>query len=247
MSTAKVRATTLKAPPPARGASDARHLTKQEFVYTTLRDAIIRCELRPGERLIIDEIARRYEISIIPVRESLRLLQSEGLVMSVAHVGATVAPISHDSVLEVFTLLEGLELAASRAAATRATEADLDEIGALVSQMDDALAADALQRWADLNTEFHLAISRSAAMPVLQQMMQRALDLWDRVRRYYFNGVLARRAPQAQAEHQIILRQIRERDLAGLEQTIRRHNQNALAAYTAYLADRAPAGSPTAS
>jgi DNA-binding GntR family transcriptional regulator len=225
---------TAKFPP------DARHLTKNAFVYQTLRDAIMRSELAPGERLIIDELARRYEVSIIPVREALRQLQSEGLVLSVAHVGATVAPISRDSVLEVFTLLEGLELVASRVAAQRATPEQLVEFEALVRDMDDAIARNAPQRWADLNTEFHLAISRASAMPTLHQMTQRALDLWDRVRRYYFKGVLARRARKAQAEHRVILRQLRSRDLAGLETSIRRHNQNALAAYTAYFDERAP-------
>jgi DNA-binding GntR family transcriptional regulator len=220
---------------------ETRHRTKQEFVYKTLREAIIRCELSPGERLIIDDLARRYEISIIPVREALRLLQSEGLVVSIAHVGATVAPISRDSVLEVFTMLEGLELAASRVAAGRATPADLDEIAALVVDMDEALEKNAPQRWADLNTRFHLAISRAARMPVLQEMTQRALDLWDRVRRFYFKGVLVHRARIAQADHHVIVEKLRQRDLPGLEQIVRRHNQNALAAYTAYLEDRAPA------
>jgi DNA-binding GntR family transcriptional regulator len=243
---------TMKSPPARRsfsggGAPETRHLTKQAFVYTTLRDAIIRCELQPGERLVIDELARRYEISIIPVREALRLLQSEGLVVSPAHVGATVAPISRASVLEVFTLLEGLELVGTRAAAERASPAQLREIANLVRQMDEAIAAEAAQEWADLNTEFHLAISRAAGMPILHQMTQRALDLWDRVRRYYFKGVLSRRAKQAQAEHRLILQQMRSRDLAALETTIRRHNSNALAAYTAYLDSNVPATGSTGS
>jgi DNA-binding GntR family transcriptional regulator len=231
----------------AKLAPATPHLTKNAFVHQTLRDAIIRGGLVPGQRLIIDELARRYQVSIIPVREALRLLQSEGLVVSVAHVGATVAPISRDSVLEVFTLLEGLELVASRAAAERATPAQLDEIGDLVHEMDKAVASDAPQRWADLNTEFHLAISRAAGMPTLHQMMQRALDLWDRVRRHYFNGVLARRARKAQAEHRLIVKHLRSRDLMALEDSIRRHNQNALAAYTAYLDDPAPVRGRSAS
>ena len=79
-----------------------------------MRASILKSELAPGTRLVIDDLARRFEISIIPVREALRLLQSEGLVVSVAHVGATVAPISRESVTEVFTLLEGLEVVAAR-------------------------------------------------------------------------------------------------------------------------------------
>lgn len=223
------------------------HLTKNAFVHQTLRDAIIRCELAPGERLIIDELARRYEVSIIPVREAIRFLQAEGLVVSVPHVGATVAPISRDSVLEVFTLLEGLEIVGSRAAAERASPAELDEIGRLVGAMDEALAADAPQRWADLNTEFHLAISRAAGMPILHQMTERAFDLWDRVRRHYFRGVLSRRARKAQTEHRLILQYLRRRELIALEESIRRHNQNALEAYTSYFDERAPARARSAS
>jgi DNA-binding GntR family transcriptional regulator len=145
------------------------------------------------------------------------------------------------------TLLEGLELVGSRAAAERASPAELGEIERLAREMDEALARDVPQRWADLNTEFHLAISRAAGMPILHQMTQRALDLWDRVRRHYFKGVLARRARRAQAEHRLILQHLRRRELVGLEESIRRHNQNALAAYTAYLDDRAPARTRSAS
>src|SRR5687768_1583877 len=104
----------------------AVHLTKQQYAYRTLRDGILKGDLAPGTRLVIDDLARRFEISIIPVREALRLLQSEGLVVSVAHVGATVAPISRESVTEVFTVLEGLEVVATRSAAERATPQDLD-------------------------------------------------------------------------------------------------------------------------
>jgi DNA-binding GntR family transcriptional regulator len=217
------------------GGSTAGHLTKQQFVYTTLRQLIIRCDLAPGARLVIDELARQFHVSIIPVREALRLLQSEGLVVSVAHVGATVAPISHASVVEVFTLLEGLEVVAGRAAAERATETDLAMLADLVAEMDRALEAGSPLHWAEINTQFHLSISRLAGMPILQDMMQRAVDYWDRVRRYYFRDVLIHRTRLAQAEHRTMLAHMRARDLAGLEQTIREHNRSALAAYTAHL------------
>jgi DNA-binding GntR family transcriptional regulator len=156
-------------------------------------------------------------------------------VTSVAHVGATVGPISRDSVLEVFTVLEGLEVVATRTAAQRATDEDLDAIARIVTAMDEALVQDAPQRWADLNTDFHSRISQAARMPVLLEMTQRALDLWDRVRRYYFNGVMVHRTHHAQAEHHKILEFLRARDLETLEQAIRQHNRGALGAYTAYL------------
>jgi DNA-binding GntR family transcriptional regulator len=211
------------------------HLTKQQFVYTTLRESIIRCELAPGTRLVIDDLAKQFHVSIIPVREALRLLQSEGLVLSVAHVGATAAPISHASVVEVFTLLEGLEVVAARAAAQRATDADLGALKALVAEMDRALEAGSPQQWADLNTRFHLAIGRMADMPIVLDMLQRAVDYWDRVRRYYFRDVLIHRTRLAQAEHHAMVEQIEARNFPQLEQTVREHNQGALAAYTAHL------------
>lgn len=223
-------------------ASLSSHVTKHQFVYGLLREAIMRCEFAPGDRLVIDDLARRFQVSIIPVREALRLLQSEGLVVSVPHVGTTVAPISQASVHEVFAILEGLEVVATRAAADRAGTADVEAIGALVEAMDRAIALDRPAEWADLNTEFHLTIGRIAGMPMLEDMLRRALDNWDRLRRHYFRGVLARRIPQAQAEHHEILAQIRDRDLVALEQTIRAHNQRARASYSAYLAsvDGAP-------
>jgi DNA-binding GntR family transcriptional regulator len=231
----------MKKPAAIKRLPSTGHLTKQQFAYSTLRESILKGDLPPGTRLVIDDVASRFSISIIPVREALRLLQSEGLVVSVAHVGATVAPISRQSVAEVFTVLEGLEVVATRAATERASASDLDRLATIVEGMDAALAANATDHWAELNTRFHLAISELSAMPMLQEMMQRAFDHWDRVRRHYFSGVLVRRAPQAQLEHHRMLDQMRSRDLTALEATMRAHNSGALAAYTAYLEANAPA------
>ena len=196
---------------------------------------------------MIDEPARQLEVSAIPVREALQLLQSEGLVQSVPHVGATVATISHESIREVFTVLEGLEIVATRGAAERAQPEDIEALTGIVEGMDRALAEGVHEQWADLNTRFHLTISRLSAMPMLQEMLARALDHWDRVRRYYFSGVLVHRAEQAQEEHHALLAAIKTRDLARLEDTIRQHNRGALAAYTAYLEDHGEKRSTAAS
>jgi DNA-binding GntR family transcriptional regulator len=72
-------------------------------------------------------------------------------------------------------------------------------------------------------------------MPMLQEMMERALDHWDRVRRFFFTGVLVHRAQQAQKEHRALLDAMRARDGERLEQIVRDHNRGALADYAAYL------------
>jgi DNA-binding GntR family transcriptional regulator len=212
-----------------------RHVTKLQFAYSALRDAIIRCELKPGERLVIDDLARRYDVSIIPVREALRILESEGLVVSVAHTGTSVAPVSRQLVVEVFALLEGLETVSGRAAAVMATDESLSRLEQIVDRMDRAIAANRPGVWAEANTEFHLAISALSGMPMVEQMLRRALDQWDRVRRYFFSGVFTRRTATAQREHRRMLEQLRAHDVDGIEQTMRAHNRAALQSYLTYL------------
>lgn len=214
---------------------ERRHVTKQQFVYEVMREAILRCEFGPGERLNIDALARRLDVSIVPIREALRVLESEGLVVSVAHVGATVAPISRQSIVEIFTILEGLEAVSTRASALCAGPEDYPPLDTLVSDMDRALADGRLDHWSELNTRFHLAIGRLPAMPMLEQMLQQALASWDRVRRHFFRDVFLHRAHVAQTEHHRLLEQMKRRDIPGLERTIRDHNQGALAAYTAHF------------
>jgi len=216
---------------PLPTSTERRHRTKQEFVCQTLRDAILSCELQPGERLVIDDLARRLLVSIIPVREALQVLQSEGLIVTVPHVGATVAPVSSESILDVFTVLEGLEVVATRLVAERGSVDALATLAALVTAMDAAVEAGRLEEWADLNTRFHRAISASSGLPLLEEMTGRVLGRWDRVRRFYFNGVLTHRVGQAQQEHREILLALGSRDLARLEALVRAHNQRALAAY----------------
>lgn len=222
---------------PLAAPTEARHRTKREFVYQTLRRAILACELQPDERLVIDDIARRLRVSIIPVREALQVLQSEGLVLTVPHVGATVAPVSRQSILDVFTVLEGLELVATRLVAEGGSTDALETLGQLVRSMDQAAADGRLDEWSDLNTRFHQAISTASGLPLLAEMTGRVLGRWDRVRRFYFNGVLTHRVSQAQQEHRDILAALETRDLPRLEVLVRAHNQGALAAYMSYLDD----------
>src|SRR5258708_30483381 len=143
--------------------SVARFRTKQQFVYRTLRDAIMRCELGPGQRLVIDDLARQLEVSAIPVREAIQTLQSEGLVQTIPHLGPSVSPISRESIDEVFTVIEGLEILATRSAALRMTEEDAEALRVLVAAMDAALSGERHEQWANINTHFHLSLTNISA------------------------------------------------------------------------------------
>ena len=234
-------------PMPFSHADSSRHRTKQELVYRSLRDAILTCEIPPDERLVIEDVARRLNVSAIPVREALQLLQSEGLVINVPHVGATVAPVSRESIVDGFSVLEGLETVATRLVATREDRTAVSAaspLALLVESMDRALEAGDTGSWADLNRQFHLAISALPGLPLLREMTERVLDRWDRVRRFYVKGVLAHRAQQAQREHRTLLEAMRAGDVATLQRVVSQHNQSALAAYLAFL-DGAPGSLPT--
>jgi DNA-binding GntR family transcriptional regulator len=214
---------------------DVRFRTKQEYVYQSLRGAIMSGELPPGQRLVIDEIARRLQVSAIPIREALQSLQSEGLVVNAPHVGATVASISQDEVREVFAIMEGLETVAVREAVARLTDAHGDKLGTIVAEMDAAVERRDYEAWAAMNGTLHRTIGDVAAMPLLQEMTDRALSRWERLRRHYFQGVLVPRVEQAQREHRELLAALVTRDADQAERVVRAHNRNAQAAYADFL------------
>lgn len=227
---------------PLKVEARAPHRTKQEFVYRTMRSAILRCDLRPGERLVIEDLAHRLNVSTIPVREALQLLQSEGLVESVPHVGTSVTPLSRNSILDVFSILEGLQIVAARVAAERAGPSDFAEIDDLIRQMDDVVESGRLEEWGDLNTQFHVAIARITELPMLQQMTVQAFDRWNQMRRYFFSDVLALRARQAQREHHAIVAAIRAGAFDRLAALLAEHNRHALNDYLQHLDNRGAGG-----
>ena len=203
--------------------------TKQALVYHTLHEAILSGELTPGQRLVIDDIAKALAVSAIPVREALNQLQSERLIEMKPHVGAVVTAISKDSIRELFALLEALELVAVRAAAEKAGPLDLDELRGLLGRLDAASSAKA---WDAANGAFHRAIVSIAGMPLLADFTARVLREWERLRRAAFRDHKAPDTARAQREHRALVKAIEARDLEKLDRLVIEHNRGALAAYS---------------
>lgn len=212
--------------------------TKQEWVYSRLKEAIQTCSLAPGTRLTLDGLAEQLNVSRVPVREALLQLQVEGLVEMAPHAGAVVAPISLDSIYELFLILEEMEVLAGRVVAERASPEDLADLERTLEDMATAIAEGNVERWSELNTEFHKKISRVSGMPFLQQITEKALEKWDRMRRYFLTEVLYERTEQAHEEHRRIYVALKEGDVGAVEQSLRTHNRNALKAYLTYLSER---------
>lgn len=216
--------------PDKRTLPQSTFRSKKDAVTDTLRTAIIKGFFKPGERLVIDELAAQLGTSAIPVREALQQLQAEGLVTIQPYAGATVTPIEANLIVEIFELLEALELISGRAACRRMSEADFAHLEALLLEMDQLESN--LDQWSEANVRLHQFICDCAAMPLVKSMLNRVLDQWNRLRSSYLSDVFAQRVHAAQQEHWQMLRMMRTGDEVKLEQIVRAHNRAARAAYT---------------
>lgn len=212
-----------------------RYGTKQELIYEILRDAIMKCELAPGHRLIIQTIAEQFHVSPIPVREALRVLESEGLVEHRAHIGAVVSSISRSSVAEIFILKESLECIAARTMAEDPKPETLLRLRDVMDEMDQCLTDQRYEEWGTLNAVFHVGLAEASTMPMLIDMTHRVLDRWNRVRRYYFRDVVLHRLIRSQDEHHAILNAIASGLKDRAEHLVQEHNRGALQDYMNYL------------
>ena len=208
--------------------------SKKELVIETIRTSILNRELTPGTRLVIEDLANRLGVSPIPVREALQQLEADGYVVIEPYLGAKVAPIEAESVVEVFSLLETMEVASSRAACLHMTEEELNALEEIVSKMD-ALINDP-ERWSLENRRFHSFICERSGTRLIGSLMSKVLDHWDRLHWYFLNDVFARRLRQAQREHWEILKTLRTRDADRTEAVVRAHAQAAMTAYNKHLA-----------
>jgi DNA-binding GntR family transcriptional regulator len=207
--------------------------SKKELVIENLRKAILNRELIPGTRLVIEDLAKQLGVSPIPVREALQQLDADGYVVIEPYLGAKVAPIESESVIEVFSLLEIMEVVSGRAACQHMSEPEFDVLEAILSKMD-SLTSDP-ELWSQENRRFHSFICDKSGTRLVGALMSKVLDHWDRLHRYFLTDVFARRLRHAQREHWKILKALRTRDPVQTEAVIREHTQGAMSAYQKHL------------
>ena len=139
--------------------------SKKDLVIAEIREAILNGELAPGTRLVIDDLAEKLGVSSIPVREALQQLHADGYIVFEPFVGARVAEIAAESIVEVFTLLEAMEVTSSRLACGRLAPEELAELETIVAHMD-TLISDA-EAWSRENRHFHeLICARASRHPL---------------------------------------------------------------------------------
>jgi DNA-binding GntR family transcriptional regulator len=175
----------------------------KEALVETLRDEIIRGDFVPGQYLRLEEIATRFDVSTMPVREALRDLETEGLVTIFPHRGATVTKLSADELQDIYDIRVALEGMATRLAVPLVTEATLAELTALVEQMENHVGD--VATLVKLNHQFHLTLYAASGRRHLCELNR---ILRYRVQHYlhvYIVEVQLGHLPQSQGEHRAIL------------------------------------------
>ncbi|MGE5263512.1 MAG: GntR family transcriptional regulator [Acidobacteriota bacterium] len=182
--------------------------TVKDQLVQALRDEIIRGNLHPGQYLRQEDLAERFEVSTMPIREALRDLEADGLVTIYPHRGAIVCSLSPEDLEDIYDTRALLEEMATRLAVPRLSETTFDEMSAILDELDhhlkDVLIA------VNLNHRFHstlYAASGRQHLCELQQVLRR------RTHHYLYAYITCLGdMPQAQAEHRAILEACRRRN-----------------------------------
>ena len=205
--------------------------TKQRAVYEALRGEIMGGKLKPGEVLIIDSLAKRFQVSIIPVREALRQLQTERLVEMTPHTGTRVTPVDVSALEEIFALLAALETASAVKALPQLTPESLAELEAVMAKLEHTATKGDSAGFEQANREFHLLPCRIAGFTRAEQSLTSLLAEWERLHRLAFRGTQPPDPARANKDHRAILRALKVGDEAKLREVIEKHNAAAAAHY----------------
>jgi len=205
--------------------------TKQQQVYEVLRERILSGMYGPGFRIVIDQVAVEFAVSALPVREAIRRLEAEGLIVYRANAGAQVAPAEPELFEANMTVLALLEGYATALAAPLLTA---DDLGALEQRTDDMVAA--MERMDSLafgrhNRAFHQIIYDRCPNPTLVAMLRDVDRRLDAIRTTVFVHIPYRGASSV-TEHRELIELLRSGAAAKrVETTARQHKLHTLASF----------------
>ena len=131
------------------------YLPLRDVVFNTLRQAILRGELKPGERLMESQLANKLGVSRTPIREALRKLELEGLVNMVPRKGAEVADITEKSLRDVLEVRKALEELSVQLACEKITEEEIEELKRVAERFKDTLDDQDVTKIAEADVAFH--------------------------------------------------------------------------------------------
>lgn len=169
------------------------YLPLRDVVFNTLRQAILRGELKPGERLMEIALANRLGVSRTPIREAIRMLELEGLVIMIPRKGAQVAQITEQDLNDVLEVRLGLEELAVRFACERITDEEIKELGLAVKEFEKKMREDDLSAQAEADVKFHEIIYGATHNRRLVQIINNIREQMYRYRIEYLKDVESRK------------------------------------------------------
>ena len=156
-------------------------LPLRDVVFNTLRQAILRGELQPGERLLEIHLANKLGVSRTPIREAIRKLELEGLVLMIPRKGAVVAEITEKSLRDVLEVRRALEELAVKLACDKIQDEEIEELKAAAKEFEKALGTGDVTVYAEADVKFHDIIYRTTDN---QRLIQLLYNLREQMYRY---------------------------------------------------------------
>lgn len=216
-----------------------RKTLHHEVVVDALRELILEGELEPMSRINEVELCERFGISRTPLREAIKLLAAEGLLVLLPNRGARVVALSETEIGEILQVVGALEGAAGELACERITDEELAAIEAATAEMVAAWKAGDYPGYFALNREIHDAIMAAARNSALQSTYR---SLSGRVQRARFSAHKTD-AQWARAidDHNLMVMLLRRRDGAALAQLMRDHLKSKWPVISAAYSEAKPA------
>ena len=200
------------------------YLHLRDVVFNTLRQAILKGELAPGERLMEIQLAEKLGVSRTPIREAIRKLELEGLVLMIPRKGAEVAKISEKSLRDVLEVRRSLEELAIELACHRMSEDDMRELEVVQGRFREAIAKGEAMAIAETDEHYHDVIYQGTGNDKLVQMLNNLREQMYRYRLEYIKDEDKRQVLLVEHEH--ILTALKSRNIAEAKDAAREHIDN---------------------
>ena len=216
----------------------AKWVTKSDRAYGAIRHAIVSGRLKAGEQINPKAVADELEMSIIPVREALRRLEQEQLVVIRPHVGATVRAMPADEITENLLIRSTLEGLAAELATPLLTEDALERLAEIAERMGECVERGKLDEIGSLNREFHAAIYEVIPEKRLVRLIEQQWDLYPEGTSVF--SLVPDHTAKAHKEHVAIVAALKKKDAALAARLMREHKMRARKVHREALGERSP-------
>jgi DNA-binding GntR family transcriptional regulator len=214
------------------GLPDATPL--HDGIVGRLREMIIRCELRPGERISEKALGELFKVSRTPLREALKILASEDLIEIRPHRGSVVTKVSAKNIAETFEVIGALETLAAPLTCDRVSNMDITALDEMLEGLNATRKDEARDPYFELNIAFHNELVRLSGNAVLASTYADLFSKIERARR--LANMNRARWDESLREHASILKALRARDKAEFGRRLVDHNARTARAVLAELA-----------